>query len=219
VFYNPRVGINVIPKYLVLEAFPDKPFCFSQKRLQWISGQPIETEGILRVVRTKIGEYGIFLDYHIFDIPKGDPPFILIGRPIEGVLSIVLDHEKQPYHLEVRDAHLQCHRPEVMRKHVWSMDILEASTLDSQNRLEHEGFTPEGSQIPCPHQKLPELSSPITNDLYEIYNLVIFLVHANFETKVVDAYVYHKISNFVVIFGTNLAARAMMVLSSRLAAR
>jgi hypothetical protein len=44
-------------------------------------------------------------------------------------------------------------------------------------------------------------------------------VHANFETKVVDAYVYHKISNFVVIFGTNLAARAMMVSSSRLAAR
>jgi hypothetical protein len=42
------------------------------------------------------------------------------------------------------------------------MDILEASTLDSQNRLEHEGFTLEGSQIPCSQQNLPELSSPIT---------------------------------------------------------
>jgi hypothetical protein len=68
------------------------------------------------------------------------------------------------------------------------MDILEASTLDSQNRLEHEGFTLEGSQIPRSQQKLPELSSPITNDLYETYNLLIFLVHANFERKVVDAF-------------------------------
>jgi hypothetical protein len=143
-------------------------------------GQTIEIEGILRVVQTKIEEYGIFLDYHIFDIPKGDPPFILIGRPIEGVLSSVLDHEKQSYQLEVRDTRLQCHRPEVKKEHVWSMDILEASTLDSQNRLEHEGFTLEGSQISCSLQKFLELSSPITNDLYETYNLFFFLVHANF---------------------------------------
>jgi hypothetical protein len=101
VFYEPKVGINIIPKSLVLEAFPDKPLSFSQKRLRWILGQTIETEGILRVVQTKIEEYGIFLDYHIFDIPKGDPPFILIGRPIAGVLSSVLDHENHPYHLEV----------------------------------------------------------------------------------------------------------------------
>jgi hypothetical protein len=182
-------------------------------------GQTIETEGILRVVQTKIKEYGIFLDYHIFDISKGDPPFILIRRPIEGVLSSVFDHEKQPYHLEVRDTHLQCHRPEVKREHVWSMDILEASTLDSQNKLKHEGFILEGSQIPCSHQKLPELSSLITNDLYETYNLLIFLVHANFERKVVDASVYCKHCKFCGHFGTNLAARAMMVSSSRLAAR
>jgi hypothetical protein len=196
VFYDPRVSINIILKSLVLEAFPDKPLSFSQKRLQWISGQTIETEGILRVVQTNIGEYGIFLDYHIFDIPKGDPPFILIGRPVEGVLSSVLNHEKQPYHLEVRDTHLQCHRPEFKREYVWSMDILEASTLDSQNRLEHEGFTLEGSQIPCSQQKFPELSSPTTNNLYEIYNLLIFLVHANFERKVVDAFDYHKHCKF-----------------------
>jgi hypothetical protein len=196
VSYDPRVGINIIPKYLVLEAIPDKPFSLSQKRLQWISGQTIEMEGILRVVQTKIEEYEIFLDYHIFDIPKGDPPFILIERPIEGVLSSVLDHEKQPYHLEGRDAHLQCHRPEVKREHVWSMDILEASTLNSQNRLEHEGFTLEVSQIPCSHKKFLELSSPITNDLYDTYNLLIFLAHANFERKVVDAFVYHKHCKF-----------------------
>jgi hypothetical protein len=85
VFYDPRIDINIIPKSLVLEAFLDEPLCVSQKRLQWISSQTIETEGILRVIQTKIAEYGIFLDYHIFDI--GDPPFILIGRPIEGVLS------------------------------------------------------------------------------------------------------------------------------------
>jgi hypothetical protein len=102
-------------------------------------------EGILRVIQTKIGEYGIFLDYHIFDIPQGDPSFILIGRPIEGVLGSVLNHEKQPYHFEVQDTHRQCHRPEVKRECVWYMDILEASALDSQIRLEHEGFTLEGS--------------------------------------------------------------------------
>jgi hypothetical protein len=98
-------------------------------------------KGILRVVLTMIGDYGIFLDYHIFDIPKGDPPFILIGRPIEGVLSSVLNHEMQPYYLEVRDAHLQCHRPEVKREHVWSMDILEASNwilkTDSSMKVLH----------------------------------------------------------------------------------
>jgi hypothetical protein len=156
--YDPRVDLNIIPKSLVLEVFPDEPLSFSQKRLQWISSQTIETEGILRVVQTKIGESGIFLHYHIFDIPKGDPPFILVGRPIEEVLSSVLYHENQLYHLEVRATHLQCHRPEVKKEHVWSMDILEVSTLDSQNRLEHEGFPLEGSQIPCSHQKFPELS-------------------------------------------------------------
>jgi hypothetical protein len=140
VFYDPRVVIIIISKSLVLEAFPHKPLSFSQKRLRWISDQTIETEGIHRVVQTKIGEFGIFLDYHIFDIPKGESPFILIGSLIEGVLSSVLDHEKQPYHLEVQDTHFQCHRPEVKKEHVWSMDILEASTLDSQNRLEHESF-------------------------------------------------------------------------------
>jgi hypothetical protein len=93
VFYDPRASINIIPKSLVLEAFPDEPLSLSQKRLQWISGQTIEMQGILIVIQTKIGEFGIFLDYHIFDIPKGDTPFILIERPIEVVLSSVLDHE------------------------------------------------------------------------------------------------------------------------------
>ena len=34
VIYDPRVRINIIPKSLVLEAFPNKPLSFSQKRLQ-----------------------------------------------------------------------------------------------------------------------------------------------------------------------------------------
>jgi hypothetical protein len=33
VFYNPRVDINVILKSLVLEAFPEEPLSFSQKRV------------------------------------------------------------------------------------------------------------------------------------------------------------------------------------------
>lgn len=55
------------------------PLSFSQKHLQWISGKTIETEGILRVISTNIGEYEIFLDFHVFDIHKVDPSFILIG--------------------------------------------------------------------------------------------------------------------------------------------
>jgi hypothetical protein len=58
VFYDPRVGMNIIPNSLVLEAFPDEPLSFSQKRLQWISGQTIEKEWILRVVQTKIESMG-----------------------------------------------------------------------------------------------------------------------------------------------------------------
>ena len=139
------LGSDIIPKSQVLQAFPYEPLSFFQKRLQWILGQTIETEGILRVIRTKIGEYEIFLDYHIFDIPKGDPPFILIERPIEEVLSSVLDQEgKQPYHLEVRDTLLQCHRHEFKQEHVWSIDILEVLTLDSEKGLDHESFTLEG---------------------------------------------------------------------------
>jgi hypothetical protein len=71
----------------------------------------------------------------------------------------------------------------VKREHVWSMDILEAWTLDSQNRLEHEGFTLKGSQIPCSHQKFPELSSPITNDLYRTYNLLFSLCVLTFKGR------------------------------------
>jgi hypothetical protein len=85
---------------------------------------------------------------------RGNPSFPL-EDPFEGVLSSALDHEKEPYHLEVRDTHLQCHRPEVKKEHLWSMNILQESILDSQNRLENEGFTLEGSQIPCSHQKFP----------------------------------------------------------------
>jgi hypothetical protein len=33
VFYDPRVDIIIIPKSLVLEAFPNEPLSFSQKRL------------------------------------------------------------------------------------------------------------------------------------------------------------------------------------------
>jgi hypothetical protein len=73
----------------------------------------------------------------------------------------VLNHEKQPYHREVRDTHLQCHRPEVKREYVWSMDILEASTLDSQNKLEHEGFTLEGSQIHAHNKSFQSYQAPL----------------------------------------------------------
>jgi hypothetical protein len=50
--------MNIISKSLVLEAFLDKLLSFSHKRLQWVSGQPIETEGNLRVIQQRLESMG-----------------------------------------------------------------------------------------------------------------------------------------------------------------
>ena len=100
--YDPRVGINIISKSLVIDYFLEESFSFSQKRLKWFTGKILETEGILRVINTKIGEWGIFLDFYIFDIPQDDPPFILIGRPIERFInSVFAQGEDHLYRLDV----------------------------------------------------------------------------------------------------------------------
>lgn len=114
-----QVRINVTSKSLAIEAFPNESLSFSQKHLNWISSKTIKVEGILRVIRTKIGEHEIFLDFHVFDIPKVYPPFILIGRPIEGVINSVLaQDDARLYHLDVRGTSLECHGQEVIDEYV-----------------------------------------------------------------------------------------------------
>jgi hypothetical protein len=58
VFYDLMVGINIIPKSLVLEDFPDEPLSFSQKHLRWILGQTIKTEGTLELPKQRLESMG-----------------------------------------------------------------------------------------------------------------------------------------------------------------
>jgi len=86
VAYDPKVGSNIISSALAARVQPDEPRSFSRKYLKWIDGQMMECEGILRVVPVQMGRNPIFLDFHIFDIPRGEN-FFLIGQPIEHLAN------------------------------------------------------------------------------------------------------------------------------------
>ena len=68
----------------------EEPLTFSRKHLKWIDGQIVESQGILRVVSMKMSTNKVFLDFHVFDIPKGEE-FVLIGRPIEPLVNPIGD--------------------------------------------------------------------------------------------------------------------------------
>ena len=51
---------------------PKELMSFSRKHLKWIDGQMMESKKISPVMFLKMGHNKIFLDFHIFDIPKGD---------------------------------------------------------------------------------------------------------------------------------------------------
>jgi hypothetical protein len=86
VFYNPKVGVNVMSKTMAEHIAPEEPLTFFCKHLKWIDGQIVESKGILHVMSLKMGHNKIFLDFHIFDIPEGEE-FILIGQPIEPLVN------------------------------------------------------------------------------------------------------------------------------------
>ena len=86
IFYNPRVGLNVMSKTLANHIASEEPLTFSCKHLRWIDGQIVESQRILRVVPVKMSTNKVFLDFHIFDIPEGEE-FVLIGWPIEPLLN------------------------------------------------------------------------------------------------------------------------------------
>ena len=64
----------------------EEPLTFSRKHLKWIDGQIVGSQRILRVVPMKMSTNKVFLDFHIFDIPKGEE-FVLIGRPLEPLVN------------------------------------------------------------------------------------------------------------------------------------
>jgi hypothetical protein len=86
VFYDLKVGVNVLSKTVVEHIAPEQPLTFSHKHLKWIDGQIVESKGILRVMSLKMGHLEIFLDFLIFDIPEGEE-FILIGQPTEPLVN------------------------------------------------------------------------------------------------------------------------------------
>ena len=76
-FYDPKVGVNVMSKTLA-DHISSEPLTFSRKHLKWIDGQIVESKGILHGMSLKMGRNKVFLDIHIFDVPKGEE-FVLIG--------------------------------------------------------------------------------------------------------------------------------------------
>ena len=71
-FYDPRVGVNVMSKILANHIASEAALTLSRKHLKWIDGQIVESQGILRVVPVKMSTNKVYLDFHVFDIPKGE---------------------------------------------------------------------------------------------------------------------------------------------------
>jgi hypothetical protein len=72
IFYDPKVGVNVLSKIMAEHIAPKEPLTFSRKHLKWIDSQIVESKGIFRVISLKMGHNKIFLDFQIFDIPEGE---------------------------------------------------------------------------------------------------------------------------------------------------
>ena len=106
---------------------------------------------------------------------------------------------KIPIPMEDKDENplVECHKQEIMDEYVWSMDILEGSTLESKKEDhvdEHQSYILEEPQYPCLHEKSPESIFPCANYTYESYTHPMLLFYQILERIVVDAYVYHKYS-------------------------
>jgi hypothetical protein len=87
VFYDPKVGVNVMSKTLANHIALEGPLNFSRKHLKWIDGRMVKSQGILHVMSLKMGHNKVFLNFHIFDIPEGEE-FILIEQPIEPLVNL-----------------------------------------------------------------------------------------------------------------------------------
>jgi len=83
IHYNPSIGINFISKALAETLYPDTSLTPSQKLLQSPSGFILKSYGVLRTVPITINNFGICLDFYIYDISEIP---LLISRPIMRLL-------------------------------------------------------------------------------------------------------------------------------------
>ncbi|KAJ1255224.1 hypothetical protein BS78_K277300 [Paspalum vaginatum] len=87
ILYDPRVRVNIIPKHVVHTYFPTQPQSKSDIRLKWNKNESLENHGVIRVIPVTLRDKRIFVDFHVFDIPEGPLPFILIGLPIASLIN------------------------------------------------------------------------------------------------------------------------------------
>ena len=55
IFYDPKVGVNVMSMTLADHISSEQPLTFSRKHLKWIDGQIVESKGIHRVIPVMMG--------------------------------------------------------------------------------------------------------------------------------------------------------------------
>ena len=109
---------------------------------------------------------------------------------------------------------IECHKQEIMDEYVWSMDILEGSTLESKKEDhvdEHQSYILEEPQDPRFHEKSLDSIFSSTNCTYESYTHPMLLFYQILKRMVVDAFVYHKYSKAHSCLGASSAAETTNV--------
>ena len=87
ILYDLRVGVNIIPKYVVDTYFPTQPRSKSNIVLKFNKRELLDNHGVIRVIPVTLRDKRMFLDFHVFDIPEGTMPFILVGLLIASLIN------------------------------------------------------------------------------------------------------------------------------------
>ena len=101
---------------------------------------------------------------------------------------------------------VECHRQKMIDEYVWSMDILEGSTLESKKEDyvgKHQSYILEEPQDPRFCEKSLESIFPYTTYTYESYTHPMLLFYQMLKRIVVDDFVYHKYSKARSCLGTS----------------
>jgi hypothetical protein len=89
IIYNPRVGVNIIPKHVVDIYFPTHPRSKSDILLKLKHRGLLANHGVIRVIPVVLRDKRIYLDFHVFDLPEGPTPLILVGIPIASLIHSI----------------------------------------------------------------------------------------------------------------------------------
>ena len=87
ILYDPRVGVNIIPKHVVDKYFPTQPRSRSNILLKFNKREMLDNHGVIRVIPVTLRDKRMFLDFHVFDISEGPTPLILVGPPIASLIN------------------------------------------------------------------------------------------------------------------------------------